>query len=1794
MTGTFPLPGNAAEDDLTVVEFSPQGQVDNPSDIRIAFSAPVITSDDVGKTVTSKDLPVTFSPRIAGQGRWISRSEFIYQLPSGYLPETTQFSAEVKDDLKDAGGRTIKGDKKFLFNTPALAFIGIKQTDFSASSGFVEYEIRFNAPVHPQKLTSFISFVDKNKLVLEYQPNSYQVSNSFLVRVLADDGSPITVNIEPGLSSERGPLLMKDPVSVKTDRDLSLKIKNSWIYNSYDSPRIYIDTTAQIDTEKAKSFVEVTPAGNFNLGTENSGLSIYGEFKPRELITVKLRKGLPSTEGAPLGEDWERSFVFPDFEPSLSFSSSGRFISPANEELLIPISSVNIDKLNVGVERVYDNNVTMVTRTEWPYYLADLSERIYNETFPISSEPNETALYSIDLKKILDGKKGLFEVSAHNSDNYWPSILRVINVTDIAGSAKIGDKSALVWANSIADGKPMKDVKVSVYSSSNQLIASGKTDEHGVCSIKRETEWSYGLWPNLITLDRDGDVSILRLEENIWRTGNEDYSGAPYLKGKYYGLCYAPRGVFRPGESVPIQMIIRTASLLPDAPFPVQLRIRSSLGREWNVQTVMLSEMGLGSAEIQLGETSPTGTWKAEVYIPGETDPIATGEFLVEDFAPPKIEVLVSSDQKVLFPEDETNLRISSEYLFGAPGDGLNYEVQSSLIPREYSNSNWPDYIFSDYRTAFNLESNIEATGTLSEAGDADVTLPGKNYSARSMLDVIFRVGVMEDSGRWVYKSLALPYYPKNNLLGIKHPSGEFLTQMNVPLAFAAVDTEGNPAPIKDAKLYVYRAQTRRIMTTSGNERRSELRTENIPLLDYDGKPISFKDGRADANVTFSSGGLYTVAVEDPSGEAHAAAMQFYVYDARWGYGAEGDETLPETLKLTLDKDKYKIGEQATVTVSGSFEGTVLMSVETDTVLHYDTSAKGEKTAEFSFKITKDMAPNAWITAHMIRAASAEDVWSAHRAFGAISLALDNSDIKLGVDISSPEIIRPAETNEFSVRLKDSSGHAVSGEVTVMLVDDAVLGLTGYKTPNFYDYYTAKRELTLGAYDIYTQLMPLYLKNPTALTPGGGDDDSMGSMLAASLSPVRANRFKILTICRNVLADKNGVANFSLDIPEFAGRARLMAVASSRESFGSAEKQLTITRDVVSDVTLPRVLAPGDIFESQIQLFNRTERSQDMTVELNISGPLSLTKSLEDSSDLTLNAKKYSRRISLPAGSKAFVIPLIIKADDDSGVANVELKTLYGETSQDQTIEIAVRPPYPRITKTGAISLKSGEATEINLPSDWFPGTRRALLTMSGLPAVGLTDAARFLLEYPYSCLEQSVSSGWTMLSAPELVSGIDPKLATREQLDYNMSRIMLRIQSMQLYNGSFSTWPSGNASDWNSVYATHFLVECEKNGISVPRYTLRNALEFLKYLIALPPEAADLDEYGAALAVRAYASYILAVQGDPPRAWMSYLSDHFSSLPQYGRILLAAAFAAANDTKTAKELLGENAPSIVAYDGIEKLNFDSPLRTKALYLTAWNKIDPSSPNAITTAAELLEMFHSSDWYTTQETAWTMMSLSEFYSHHHRTGDTNLKLYDQGANLLAEVSGDKNASLAISDDLQFVQVKNSGTDIGYATWTIDGVPINRPNPEDKGVKALVKYTDSQDIDISRNGIIERGERVYGEIILRPLAGTVKNFVIALPLPGGLEIENHHVLPPTEETGEYPGENSYIEPQYNSRAEPRDDRLLIFVDYVSKEFRWKFTLRAVTPGTFILPPIAAEGMYSPGTRSIGETSQITIK
>ncbi|GHS90587.1 hypothetical protein AGMMS49957_16910 [Synergistales bacterium] len=751
-------------------------------------------------------------------------------------------------------------------------------------------------------------------------------------------------------------------------------------------------------------------------------------------------------------------------------------------------------------------------------------------------------------------------------------------------------------------------------------------------------------------------------------------------------------------------------------------------------------------------------------------------------------------------------------------------------------------------------------------------------------------------------------------------------------------------------------------------------------------------------------------------------------------------------------------------------------------------------------------------------------------------------------------------------------------------MDDGVLGLTSFKTPDLLGWFLAPRQMNSNGYDVYDQLMPLESRNTEIMHPSGGvPRDAMAAFAMSS----KAQRFKILSIFEGFLSsDENGVIKTELTLPEFSGRGRLFAVATSGSRFGNAESMVQIAREIVTEADLPRFAAPGDLFSVPVTCFNTSDEAKDVTITLFTEGalaaqgadkPLSLTASVRAKSNYVWNVKLQATQ---------------------PGTAVYRVKTDWKEGGVDktyeQTIEMPVRSPFPVVTLSGSGFFRDGETkTDLSAAKNSLSSSVVGKFTMAETPLAELTRAVNFLANYPYGCLEQTISSAWPFVVLPDGLAEIDPLLFQSDAVKRKLESALIKVQGMQLYDGSFARWAGdGEPYNWGSVYAAHFLVEARKAGFDYPEEMLNGVLVWLKQFMASQPAIPAAPDYvqesvlRADFTTKAYAVYVLTLAGEKPLGWLHHLKENESQMWPSGRIWLAGAASLMDGRADALRELdnvqsgvagASEAPSSPGY------TLESEVRNSAQLLSLWSAVEPGSDEAAGLAQRLLSWGRENKWYSTQENATVAMALGRYILNSglglSADGKNTLsaELTDDDGRNIASFGGGKTTTLDVSDLPDGVlSIRSQGNGQGYYAWTVTGTPIAAPKPEKKGMSVDYIWSDRDGAVLPKNEPLAQGTEVVVTLVITPSL-PISDVAVSCLLPSGFEIENPRLLG----TGE-------SEP-YGLRRDMRDDRMLFFINNIISGPRIvRFRVRAVTKGAFVIPPVAAEGMYDAGVRFIGNS------
>ncbi|MBR1671927.1 MAG: hypothetical protein IJ702_03285 [Fretibacterium sp.] len=1756
---------------------------DNVS-FRLVFRNPMVDKKAAGKALGVEDFPFTVTPSIQAEGKWLNERTFTARLFAP-LKMATAYTATIKEGLSDRRGAPV-GQGTFRFQTDSP-----EPTDIKASTGRdgrALFTINFNMKVDPNRLKGFLSVLDEKGKALNYSLNGTLPSRSIHVSVPVERRTSrqrFTVRVAAGLTGSDGDLALKEDYNATVALDPTLMVTQL----AGEEGAIRVSFNFDVAADAARDFITIEPATNFRVEPTYSDemFLIRGDFKPRDRFVVTLRKGLPGKQGGlALKEEFQQAVIMPDLEPDVSLPASGAYLTALGKGL-IPVELVNVRRLQVDLWRLYENNIPYVIRGEYHNFQKDLARRIYTREFAPSLPLNERVRRSLAVEEMAGEERGLFLLSVRDPDMpYWAEQQQILNLSDLGAVARVWEDGLLIWVNTLtgAEGasggqlppdknvQPVADAEVRIYSGANQVIAEGRTDKDGLFLHQRKEPWGTGgplpagkgegQTPRLAVISKGKDLTYLQLTRDLLSQEMFDTAGRPWLREDvrpYDALIFSPRDIYRTGEEASFKAIIRNPDVTAPAPFPVLFAVRDPLGRKTRQETVLLNDAGSALLDLSLPSNALTGRWTVAVALPGKEDaPLASMGFHVEDFAPPRIKVKMSSPAKALTHGDVFKADISARWLFGMDGAGLPYQATWSAQASSFrpAQERWKGYSFGDpSRTFSRVEGTFNPDTKLDEKGAASLSLTlNADWEAASTIDVTLRAEVMEDGGRWISSSVTRPYFPSPWLLGIAAASGSMAVRNNLTFKVAAVTPDEAPADPGELTATLYRIHWNYNMVEVDGYRRWQSSEELVEVAE---KSLTLKNGLGAVSFRPEEWGTYMVRVADAQDTARAVC-RFFADDPQYA-GQGGGSQLLDRVDVATDKEFYKPGETAKVTLRVPFEGLLLINVEGARPLSRQVRKAEGAEVTVDVPVTEEMAPNAWVTAWLIRPVREDDAaaWGGHRAVGLTRIKTDLSPYKLDVALDAPEKVEPASTLSVALTLKDADGRPSRGaDVALALVDDAVLGLTHYKAPDLLNHFWGLRELGSRGYDLYDLLIPVESRATELLHPAGGE------AMAALAGNSNVQRFKILSLFQGTLAaDENGVVRAALDLPEFSGRGRLFAVVADGKRFGLVEQPVQIARSVVTEANLPRFAAPGDTFLAPFSVFNASDEEREVRIRISAQGGL--------------NPEETEAKFRLaPESSAAWSTKVHVSDADFATWAVTTSWTEDGEQKEfRQEIELPVRSPWPVVSRFDSGTFEDG-ATEIHIPLEEFTGPVQGTLTLADTPAVDLTRAVTYLLGYPYGCLEQTLSAAWPFLVLPDAIAEIDPLLVNSQSVKAKTETAIARIQAMQLYNGSFAVWPgNGTPYPWGSVYAAHLLLEARNAGVDYPEDMLDGVMSWLRQYLASMPSYQYPTEERDDFTTKAYAVYVLTLAGEKPLGWLEFLREHQESMWPSGSIWLAGAQALIDGRADALRELNLRSGALPAEARWHTL--ESDVRNTALLLSLWLEVEPQASEAADLAARLVRQAKEGKWYNTQDNAAALMALAR-YNLKAGGGKAALKgtLTGNGEELLTYKSGTA-SSLTVSGLRGDLLLDVTGEGKGYYSWSLMGTPKAQPKAERRGLNIECSWLDDQGnaIDLARP--IPQGTRLQAILTLKPSL-PVSNLAVSCLLPAGLEIENPRLDDGVEPTGS----------SYGIVSDIRDDRLLLFFDRLDRETAYGFKVRAVTRGTFVVPPISAAGMYDPAVRFTG--------
>jgi hypothetical protein len=814
-----------------------------------------------------------------------------------------------------------------------------------------------------------------------------------------------------------------------------------------------------------------------------------------------------------------------------------------------------------------------------------------------------------------------------------------------------------------------------------------------------------------------------------------------------------------------------------------------------------------------------------------------------------------------------------------------------------------------------------------------------------------------------------------------------------------------------------------------------------------------------------------------------------------------------------------------------------------------------DNAASLEVPVDEKFLPNVYVSAVLFRKIKEQNI-PLMAGHGFAPMMVEKKANRLEVAVVAPQKIRPKTKQSVSVKTNEANVF-----VTLAAVDEGICQVKNYKTPDPYDHFYQKKALETQTFDFFRDLIPEPVRSKGRSSTGGGDAE----LMAKRVNPIGVQRFTPLAIWSGIIkTNGSGAAEVTLDVPQFSGELRLMALAYKGDRFGSAQQPMKVADPIIITPALPRFLSPNDSLSMALTAFNTTARSTTLTFDIQTAGevvPITKSAALE----MGPNQEKF--------------VGVALKSSSNVGKAVVTVRTsAFGETFETTT-ELPVRPISPFTSDAIAGYVDGGKTAQVFVKDDYLSFHRKAYITLSPYPVANFAKELKYLVGYPHGCLEQTVSKAFPQIYLRDIATMLDPTILNTGSPMYFVNEAITKVATMQEQNGAFTYWPGEQYyNNWTTVYATHFLYEAKKAGYAVPEATLKSAMSAVA-AIARSKQTRDYYYYinqGQKTVVKRiadksslYALYVLALAGRPEKAVMDFYRNEKSLLTNDTRVLLAGAYAHANERKAFLDLLPAEfgAEQSVRESGGD---FDSPTRANALILNVLLDTDLNNPNIPRYMEYLSKNYRSPYWFSTQDNAFTLLAFGKAAR---MASATKVEgTISVGGKELSYKGGNQKFDIAPFGKPLTVSMAGNGR-VYYSIVTEGIRKDGAVRIEDKGLRIRREYFDRSGTQINLSSV-RQNDLLIVRLTLSSSVDRLENIAISDLLPAGFEIEN----PRLTATANYPFVRNSATPEY---MDVRDDRMNLYTSIIggTREKEFYYMVRAVTPGVFQHAPVVAEAMYN---------------
>ena len=1523
-------------------------------------------------------------------------------------------------------------------------------------------------------------------------------------------------------------------------------------------------------------------------------------------LNVVIEEGVLSAGGKRLEERSETEVTFVDVKPGVRFAGRG-VVLPRADRLTVPIEAANVHSVQVTAFRVYESNVGQFLQTNslsGGWQLERTGRTLWRRTIELPVAPDGGwTRHTLDVSDIVRAQAGslvrlTLSINRGNSifacseeqdripvlEEPWPADLdaagsspsswdaaeesyrgsvdwrdrndpcfdayfrwssrasdsRNFLASNVGMTAKRDARGGtLVATTDLRTSEPMRGVAVTFMNYQHQPLGTVVTGPAGLArTTLRPT-------PYYAVAIRGGETGYLRMSPGAALPTSHFEVGGQVVAEGLKGAIYGERGVWRPGDDIHLTFVLDDAdNPLPDG-HPATLRLLNPMGQV--VHTVTNNDPVGDFYTFALGTTAdaPTGNWNAAVEVGGAR---FTTPLKIETVMPNRLTVdLDLGEGELLQGGTQHEVTLFGQWLSGAIARNLDANVEVSFRPAPTAFTRFSDYVFDDPARDYADEPLTIFDGSLDDEGLAAFTTelaPGGH--SPGMLTARFTTRVFEPGGAFSTNRLSARFSPYQRYVGVRVPPGDagrgmLLTDTVHTVDIAILSPGGEPVSVDSVDLTLYKIDWRWWWDHSA-ESLARYTESEYSTVAARGR-VRATDGRGTWNfaVNYPDWGRYLLRACDAEG-GHCTGTTVYINWPGWaGRPQEHSGAGPSVLNLMADTTSYEVGDVAEIQLPEANSGRALVTLETGTrILDQRWVEMGGGRTRFKVPITAEMSPNVYVGVSLIQPHSGRANDLPIRLYGVVPLAVEDPATVLRPRVAVPEEWRPDTT--VTVRVSEASGRPMT--YTLAIVDEGLLGLTSFETPDLHDRFYSKEALGVSTWDIFDEVAGAYAAELERLLALGGDD-------AVEIQEQERSRFPPVVRFLGPFTLRRGQRRtHSVDLPEYIGQVRVMIVAGHEGAYGSASESVFVRQPLSLLATVPRVVGPGEEITVPVSLFAMDDGIEQATVTVNAGGQFQVVGSA--SATVTFG------------GAEERMARLRIRAGDRPGQGVLRFTAVSGEHTARSEIALPIRTPNPGTATQVRARIAPGEEWSTDVEPHGIPGTNSATLEVTPLPPLNLGARLGYLVRYPHGCLEQVVSAVFAQMYLPLLV---DLDADDRTGVEDNVRAGIDRLRGFQASSGGFLYWPralsAGNARNgWVTNYAGHFLIEAERLGYYVDPEMISDWRAYQRR------RARSWRNGGATPAmVQAYRLYTLALAGDYEVGAMNRLRQS-AGLEATARWHLAAAYGLAGVEEAAGRLV--RADDVAPGYAVPGWSMGSPLRDRGILLEALVTLDREA-HATRVAEEISDELYSDDWHGTHSVAYALLAMARFYglggaagafTFERRAGDDATEAVSSSPVYSEDLAG-------IAEGGGRVEVRNTSDAPLFASLVTRGSPAAGDEAAaSSGLAVGVVYTDPDGTVVDVSEVVQ-GTDLMANVTVRNESGRdLRDLALEYRAPSGWEIHNARM-----DAGEGPVDDR-IEYQ-----DVRDDRVLTYFSLGDGEaFELSMRFNAAYLGEYYLPTVSVEAMY----------------